>query len=63
MTLIGFSTTPQLSTTLAAAYAALEFGILGPELVSVLVVLSVVTTIVSPMAIKFISKRVDIDGR
>jgi len=55
--LIGISTIPQLSTTLAAAFAALEFGILNQELITSLVVLSIVTTFIAPLIIKFIVKR------
>lgn len=56
--LFGVSTTPQLSTTLAAAYAALEFGILNDELISALVLLSVVTVFVAPILMNIIIKRI-----
>ena len=55
--LIGISTIPQLSTTLATAFAALEFGLLNQELITSLVVLSIVTTFVAPLIIKFIVKK------
>ncbi len=55
--LFGVSTTPQLSTTLAAAYAALEFGILNDELISSLVLLSVVTVFVTPILMDLLIKR------
>jgi Kef-type K+ transport system membrane component KefB len=50
---IGFSTTPQLSTSLAAAFVALELGLLNSEIVSALIVLSIVTTLLSPLLIKW----------
>ena len=56
--LIGVSTTPQLSTTLAVAYAALSFGILSGEVISALVVLSIITTFFAPIAIKTLAKRI-----
>jgi len=60
--LIGISTIPQLSTTLATAFAALEFGLLNQELITSLVVLSIVTTFVAPLIIKFIvtKKKIEI---
>lgn len=57
--LIGVSTTPQLSTTLAAAFAALEFGLLDPELITSLVALSVVTTFFAPIAINALAPKKD----
>ena len=60
--LIGISTIPQLSTTLAIAFVALEFGVLNQELITSLVVLSIITTFVAPLIIKFIvtKKKVEI---
>jgi len=55
--LIGFSTIPQLSTTLAVSFTALEIGILNEEVVTSLVILSIVTTFVAPFAIKRLSKK------
>jgi len=52
--LIGFSTIPQLSTTLAVAFAALELGLLNQEIITSLVVLSIVTTFAAPLVIKLI---------
>ena len=59
--LIGISTTPQLSTTLATAFVASEFGLLSKELITSLVMLSVVTTLVTPYLIGKISKQVIIE--
>jgi Kef-type K+ transport system membrane component KefB len=55
--LIGFSTIPQLSTTLAVSFTALEIGILNEEVVTSLVILSIVTTFVAPFAIKRLSSE------
>jgi len=55
--LIGVTTIPQLSTTLAAAFAALQFGLLDQELITSLVMLSIVTTFIAPLTIKFIVSR------
>lgn len=54
---IGFATIPQLSTTLAVAFAAQEYGLLTQELITSLVVLSMLTTIISPMLIRLFAKR------
>jgi len=50
--LIGISTIPQLSTTLAVAYTALEFKIINQEIITALITLSMITTILSPLLIK-----------
>jgi len=49
--LIGASTIPQLSTTLAVVFVGLETGLLDHTLVTAMVVLSVVTTFVGPLLI------------
>ncbi|MCD4740108.1 cation:proton antiporter [archaeon] len=55
--LIGVATTPQLSTTLAAAFAAMSLGLLDNALITSLVFLSVVTTFVTPLGIRFLSPK------
>lgn len=50
--IIGAATVPQLSTTLAAVFAAVELGLLKEELVTAMVILSLVTTFISPFVIK-----------
>jgi Kef-type K+ transport system membrane component KefB len=52
--IIGFASIPQLSTTLAVAFIAVEFGMISQELAASLVVLSTITTFVAPLAIKFL---------
>jgi len=55
--LIGVATTPSLSTTLAAAFLAMEFGLLTHELISSLIILTIITTFLSPTLVKLISVR------
>ena len=50
--LIGFSTIPQLSTTLAVSFAAMDLGLLTGEIITSLVMLSIVTTFLAPMMIR-----------
>jgi len=55
--IIGSSTTPQLSTTLAVAFIGLEMNILDHELIIAMTVLSISTTMVGPYMIgMFIDK-------
>lgn len=49
---IGIATTPQLSTTLAVVFAAVELGLLGPELITAMVALSVVSTLIAPVILR-----------
>jgi Kef-type K+ transport system membrane component KefB len=55
--LIGVASTPQLSTTLAAAFAALELGLLNQTLIAALVILTIVTTFIAPLAVKKLVER------
>ena len=52
--LIGVATIPQLSTTLAIAFTGFKLEILSSELIAALVALTIVTTLISPLLIKFI---------
>ncbi len=52
--LMGIATTPQLSTTLAIAFSALSLGLLAPEIIASLVILSIITTFSAPLMIKSI---------
>jgi Kef-type K+ transport system membrane component KefB len=54
--LIAVTSVPQLATTLAVAYTALTAGIIDQNIASALIVLSVVTTIISPIATQKILK-------
>jgi Kef-type K+ transport system membrane component KefB len=49
--LIGSSTIPQLSTTLAVAFTGLELGLLEPKMVMAMTVLSMVTTFAGPFMV------------
>lgn len=49
--LIGATGIPRLSTSLAAVFAAREFGVFSDELAAALVALSIVTTVISPLVI------------
>lgn len=54
---VGFATLPQLSTSLAAAFAALEFGLLDGQVISAIVVLSILTTLLTPVFLRMMCKR------
>jgi len=53
--LVGASTIPQLSTTLAVAFSGATLGILDEPIVTAMVVLSVVSTFVAPILIRIFS--------
>lgn len=50
--IVGVSTTPQLSTTLAVVYTAVELDLLKEDLVVSMVILSIVTTVIAPIALR-----------
>lgn len=54
--IIGSSTIPQLSTTLVVALVAFEFGLLDEVLVTSIILLSIITTLLSPILIKIFHK-------
>ncbi len=49
---VGFATIPQLSTTLAVVYTSVELDLLSNELVTAMVILSIVTTFIAPLALR-----------
>lgn len=51
---VGFATIPQLSTTLAVVFTAVELGLLDSELITAMVILSIVTTFISPLALRYV---------
>lgn len=53
----GSASTIQITTTLAVAYAASEIGILDINLLTSIVMMSVITTIVGPIFLKYISSK------
>jgi len=50
---IGAATLPQLSTTLAVVFSGVQLGLFEEELMTAMVVLSIVTTIVGPILVSF----------
>lgn len=50
--IFGFATVPQLSTTLAVVFTAVELELLPTNLITAMVALSVVTTLVAPIALR-----------
>lgn len=57
---IGASTIPQLSTTLAAVFTAYDLSLLEKDVVTALVMLSIITTLLAPVAIRIFSRKTDI---
>ncbi len=49
---VGIATVPQLSTTLAVVYTAVELGILRSDLITSMVILSIVTTAIAPLVLR-----------
>jgi Kef-type K+ transport system membrane component KefB len=54
--IIGVATIPQLSTTLAVVFTAVETGLLQEELIAAMVILSIVTTLVAPIGLRILAK-------
>lgn len=54
--IIGLATIPQLSTTLAVAFTAVETGLLPATLITAMVILSIVTTLVAPVGLRFLAQ-------
>ena len=57
--LFGVASTPQLSTSLAVAFTALERGLIDSSLQVSIVLLSVTTVLVAPIVIGFLTKQHD----
>lgn len=49
---VGIATTPQLSTTLAVVFTAVELGLLESNLITAMVMLSIVSTLLAPIALR-----------
>lgn len=58
-TLIGTSTLPQLSTTLAVVFIAVELDLLSKDLIVAMVILSMVTAFVAPLAMRYLSPKIN----
>ncbi len=54
--LVGAATMPQLSTTLAVVFTGVKLGILGPELITAMVILSVATVFFAPVLIAYFNR-------
>jgi Kef-type K+ transport system membrane component KefB len=55
--IIGASTIPQLSTTLAVVFTAHGLGLFDQKIVVAMISLSIITTIVSPILVKYFSSK------
>jgi Kef-type K+ transport system membrane component KefB len=55
--ILGIATTPQLTTTLAVVYAVATLNILDELVVSTVIILSVLTTVLSPFLLNIITHR------
>lgn len=58
--LFGASMAPKLSTTLAASFAGLSFGIIDAALATSIVVMSIISTLIGTIAISFYSRKVQL---
>jgi len=58
--IIGASTIPQLSTTLAVVFTANKLGLFDQKIVVAMIALSIISTIVSPILVKSFSKKEEI---
>ena len=57
--LIGAASMPQLSTSLAAVSAALALGLFGDDVMTAVIVLSIISTFVAPILIRHFAPRAD----
>ena len=55
--LFGASSVPQLSTSLAVTFTALERGLIDPNLQVSIVILSITTVLITPLIIGFLTKK------
>jgi Kef-type K+ transport system membrane component KefB len=55
--IIGLATIPQLSTTLAVVFTAVETGLLPEELITAMVILSIATTLIAPIGLRLVSEK------
>lgn len=54
---VGIATMPQLSTTLAVVFTAVELELLQPNLVTAMVILSIISTMATPVLIRIMAAR------
>lgn len=55
---IGMATVPQLTTTLAVTFAAAESNLIEPDLVAAMVVLTVLTSLITPVVLNQLSEQI-----
>ena len=55
--IIGLATVPQLSTTLAVVFTAVEIGLLPATLITAMVILSIVTTLIAPIGLRLLASK------
>ena len=53
----GLATVPQLSTTLAVVFTAVATGLLPSTLITAMVMLSIITTMVAPIGLRFLASK------
>ncbi|MBU0591526.1 cation:proton antiporter [Candidatus Micrarchaeota archaeon] len=58
--IMGVSTVPQLSTTLAVAFTGLELGILKEDVIIAMTILSISTTIVGPFLVGYFVRKLNV---
>lgn len=58
--LTGVATLPQLSVTLAIAFTGVEMGLIDVSVASALVILSVISSFLSPLLVKFFAGRINV---
>jgi len=56
---IASATIPSLSTTLAVVFSGVSLGILPKDLITTMVILSLVSTLVSPLLVSYFAKRLN----
>jgi len=54
-TIVGVATVPQLSTTLAVVFSAVELGLLNDGLITAMVILSLATTLFAPLMLRILT--------
>ena len=59
--IMGIASLPQLSTTLAVAFAASEINLLDKDFTTSLVILSIITTFIAPLIIKLVSSKFSVE--
>ncbi len=56
---VGFATTPQVSTSLAAAFTAFQLGIIDANLQTSIVILSITTVLLAPLVLSRLASKIE----